>query len=178
MFYAHGHYVKINDLNINPTITPEKARDCFADYKDIPLDSIIDFISELMIKEIPNNSNDSVFLPMLVYRIYMYANHENNTEVGYVDAHTCKVLLTEPALIDFAAMGTFATRYSGTRQGITQNYSGYYHLADSTRGAIIHTWNLANRVTFYNRQELSDNNNIWTTAEHSPSENDMALDIH
>ena len=178
MFYAHGHYVKINDLNVNPTISPEKARDCFANYKDIPLDSIADFISELIIKEISANGNDAVFLPMLVYRIYLYANHENNTEIGYIDAQNCKILLTEPDLIDFAATGTFTTRYSGTRQGITQNYSGTYHLADSTRGAIIHTWNLEGRTNWQSRIELSDNDNNWTAGEHSPSENDMGLDIH
>lgn len=36
MFYAHGHYVKINDLDATPTVAPEKAKDCFANYKSIP----------------------------------------------------------------------------------------------------------------------------------------------
>jgi hypothetical protein len=87
-------------------------------------------------------------------------------------------LLTEPALIDFSATGTFATRYNGTQQGITHNYLSAYHLVDSTRGAIIHTWNLNGSIIIGNRIELSDNNNIWTAAEHSASENDMGLDVH
>jgi len=178
MFYAHGHYVKINDLEVILTVTPEKAKDCFANYKDIPSDSVAHFISELIIKEIPTKENDSVFLPKLVYRIYLYANYENNTEVGFVDAHTCEILLTEPALTGYSAAGTFATRYSGSRQGITQNYSGAFHLADSTRGAIIHTWNLNNTTNILNRIELSDNDNNWTSAEHSASKNDMGLDVH
>lgn len=38
MFYAHGHYVKINELEVTPTVTPENAKDCFANYKGIPSD--------------------------------------------------------------------------------------------------------------------------------------------
>lgn len=36
LFYANGHYVKINDLDTTPTIAPEKAKDCFANYKAFP----------------------------------------------------------------------------------------------------------------------------------------------
>ena len=178
MFYAHGHYVKVNDLNATPTVTPEKAKDCFAIYKSIPLDSIADFIAELVIKEVPVKESDSVFLPKLAYRVYIYADYDNNIEIGFVDAHTCEVLLTEPVLAGYSATGTFDTRYSGSRQGITQNYSGAFHLADSTRGAIIHTWNLNGSTSILDRIELSDNNNNWTSAEHSASENDMGLDVH
>lgn len=178
MFYAHGHYVKVDDLEVTPTVTPEKAKDCFANYIGIPTDSVADFIAELIIKEITIKENDSVLLPKLVYRIYLYANYENNTEIGFIDAHTCEILLTEPALIGYSATGTFATRYSGSRQGITHSYSGAFHLADSTRGAIIHTWNLNGNTNFLSVYELSDNDNNWTSAEHSASENDMGLDVH
>jgi len=177
MFYAHGHYVKINDLNVNPSIIQEQARECFANFKKIPLDSIIDFISELLIKEIPAVGNDSVFLPKLVYKVYINSNHENNTEVGYIDAQTCRVLLTEPTKNYVAATGTFFTRYSGTQQGITEN-TGSYHLVDLTRGAPIHTWNMRNSTNYNSKEDLTDYNNIWTTAEHGPLENDMALDVH
>lgn len=36
MYYAHGHYVKIGELDVNPAITAEKAKDLFADYKKNP----------------------------------------------------------------------------------------------------------------------------------------------
>jgi len=178
LFYANGHYVKINDLDTTPTIAPEKAKDCFANYKSIPSDSIADFIADLVIKEVPVIEGDSVFLPKLAYRVYIYADYDNNIEIGFVDAHTCEVLLTEPALAGYSATGTFATRYSDSRQGITQNYSGAFHLADSTRGALIHTWNLNGSTSILDRIELSDNDNNWTSAEHSASENDMGLDVH
>jgi len=175
LFYAHGHYFKIGNLSVAPSITEEKAKDCFVEYKNIPIDSVTGYVSELLIKNVSDEQNP---LPQLVYKIYLYANHENNNEIGYIDAHSCKVLLTEPSILDWAATGTFTTRYSGTRQAITQNYTGAFHLADSTRGAIIHTWNLNGSTNIQNRIELSDNDNNWTAAEHSANENDMGLDVH
>jgi hypothetical protein len=115
---------------------------------------------------------------MLVYKIYLFSNHRNNNEIGYIDAHSSKVVLTEPSYVNYAAIGTFATRYSGSRQGVTDFYSESYHLTDSTRGAIIHTWNLQGNTDIQYAIELSDQDNNWTTAEHSPNENDMALDVH
>lgn len=175
MFLAHGRYVKIDNLNTIPTISPEKAKSCFAEFKKIQPSVITNFIAELIIKEI---AIDSVSQSKLVYRVYFFANHPNNNEVGYIDAQTGKVLLTEPSLINFAETGTFETRYSGNQQGITENYSGAYHLTDYTRGATIHTWNLSGSTNINNRVELSDADNNWTTAEHSTGENDMALDVH
>ena len=175
MFLAHGKYVKISNLNTVPNISSEQAKICFADYKMVPLKSITDYISDLIIKEI---LIDTLPKPLLVYKIYLYSDHKNNNEVGYIDAHTSKVVLTEPSYQDFAATGTFATRYSGSQLAITDNYSGSYHLTDYTRGAIIHTWNLQGSTNLQNKIELSDLDNNWTTAEHSPNENDMALDIH
>jgi Zn-dependent metalloprotease len=52
MFLAHGTYVRINDLNTIPAISSEQAKKCFIEYKKIPTDSVTDFISELIIKEI------------------------------------------------------------------------------------------------------------------------------
>ena len=175
LFYAHGNYFKIGNLSVAPSITEENAKDCFVKYKNIPIDSVSGYVSELLIKNVSDEQNP---FPQLVYKIYLYANHENNNEIGYIDAHSCKVLLTEPSILDWAATGTFATRYSGSRQSITQNYTGAFHLADSTRGAIIHTWNLNGSTNIQNRIELSDNDNNWTAAEHSANENDMGLDVH
>jgi len=85
--------------------------------------------------------------------------------------------MTEPAFIDFSAQGTFATRYSGSQQGITHHYQGGYHLVDSTRNAVIHTWNLEGRTNISSRVELTDNDNNWTQAEHRSNNNDMGLDV-
>ena len=179
MYLAHGHYVKISELNISPTITAEMAKQIFAVYKNIPLDVVTGFESELLIKEIPSsNENDTISVPKLVYRIYLVSGHPENDENGFVDVHTGKVLFTEPNMTGFSATGTFATRYQGSRQGITQHYNNTYNLCDSTRGAIIHTWDINGATNITNRVELTDNNNNWTAAEHAANEADMGLDIH
>jgi bacillolysin len=97
MFLAHGHYVIIKNLNPNPFIRPVDARNSFSKYKEVPIGSIFDFKWELLVKEIlPNKSGRT----KLVYQIYLISDHKNNTEIGYVDAHTGKTLLVVPILIN------------------------------------------------------------------------------
>lgn len=113
----------------------------------------------------------------------MHADHPDNDEYGFVDAKTGQVLTTEPTFTHTAppATGTFATRYNGSRQAITESGGGMFHLEDLTRGAVIHTWNLngANgNTSIASRVELTDNDNNWTTAEHGGNEDDMGLDVH
>lgn len=178
MYYAHGHYVKIGELDVSPTITAEKARDLFADYKKIPSGTVVGFTSELLIKEIQSiaQRDSTVYL---VFKIYLRADHPNNDEIGFVDAKTGEILWIEPILTHAIspATGTFATRYNGSRQATTDDAGGF-HLEDLTRGAAIHTWDLNNNTLISNRVELTDNDNNWTTAEHGGNEDDMGLDVH
>ena len=67
MYLAHGHYVKIEGLNIHPFITAEKAAELFAEYKHFPKDSIKNIIHELLIKEVPfTNEAVGTMVPNLV----------------------------------------------------------------------------------------------------------------
>lgn len=107
MYFAHGYYVPIGQLNVVPSLSPAEAKNSFAGYKNIPIELVTDFISELLIKEIADETGkENSVTPRLVYRIYLFANHDNNNEVGYIDAQTGKVLLTEPSLVDYSATGT------------------------------------------------------------------------
>jgi bacillolysin len=198
LFYAHGHFVKIENLDIISSINSERAKELFAQYKQIPASEISDFTSELLVKEIA--SADSA--AYLVFEIYLHSNAPVNDEIGYVDAKTGEVLATEqifshssphvkiiqpkitqtttPALKRALnpANGNFATRYSGAKTGSTDKDGLKYRLLDETRGAVIHTWNMQGSFDFDARVELLDNDNIWTAAEHAANENDMGLDIH
>ena len=174
MYFAHGHYVDASDVSPKPSITGHEAMKHFAKYKNIPEKAIYNYIAELIIKEILEKTDT---LPALVYRVYLYADYPQNTEVGFIDAHTGSLRMTEPVFIDFSAQGTFATRYSGSQQGTTHNYQGSYHLVDSTRNTIIHTWNLEGRTNILSRVDITDNDNNWTQAEHRPNNNDMGLDV-
>jgi Zn-dependent metalloprotease len=180
MYFAHGHYVDVSSVNTKPSITGHEAMTRFAKYKNIPEKGIKDYMAELIIKEIPEKTDT---LPALVYRVFLYAGYPQNREIGFIDAHTGSLRMTEPAFIDFSAQGTFATRYSGSQQGITHHYQGGYHLVDSTRNAVIHTWNLEGRTDINlplgttTAVELTDLDNVWTQAEHRFNNNDMGLDV-
>ena len=36
MFYSHGHYIQIQNLDVKPTITSDNAKELFCKYKKIP----------------------------------------------------------------------------------------------------------------------------------------------
>jgi hypothetical protein len=132
----------------------------------------------LFTKEInKEKGNDSLTYIGLVYRIYLQADHSDNTEIGFVNAHTGQVVATAPRLTDL--IGTFATRYSGSSQASTDPVTGGHRLFDNTRGATIHSRNMQNSTTLIsNAVELVDNDNNWTSVEHAISKNDMGLDVH
>ena len=64
MFFAHGNYVRIDGLNTKPAISASEAKTLFARHMEIPIEIITDYLSDLIIKEIPFQDNA---LPMLVY---------------------------------------------------------------------------------------------------------------
>ncbi len=108
MYFCNGNYVKIENLSVVPGISSENARDFFAVYKMIPIDSISDYIGELIIKEI-EIVNDSIvsIIPTLTYKIYLESAHNNNNEIGYVNAKTGKIFMTEPNVINFSSKWNF-----------------------------------------------------------------------
>ncbi len=178
LFLADGNFVKIESLDFNPKISVEEAKNIFVNYKNIPGDKITDFKSDLIIKELSIKDNDSTSAPYLLYKVYLTANHHNNNEIGYVNANDGTVVFTEPNAIGSVAIGTFETRYNGTKQAQTQYYGNGYNLCDSTRDAIIHTWNLDGSTDFNDKEELTDINNYWAASEYHSNKDDMGLDIH
>jgi Zn-dependent metalloprotease len=90
----------------------------------------------------------------------------------YADAHTGKIIQQSSTICNI--LGDAQTRYSGTVQINTQqNAQGRYELIDTnTNGSIsVRTQNGTNFA-------MSDNDNNWTQAEHRPSGDDVALDVH
>jgi hypothetical protein len=94
------------------------------------LDTVFSYSSELLIKEIKGNNGDTTTIPVLVYKIVMDANISVNDEIGYVDAHTGKVVATAPKIWGATYNGTFTTRYSGTQVAKTSLSSSSYILKD------------------------------------------------
>jgi len=178
MVYAHGNFVEIDDIDITPMLTSIDARNAFAEYKSIPIDSIVNFQSELLIREFSYGNSDSSLISKLVYKVTIDAECIVNNEIGYIDANSGKVLATIPRMTGISYDGTFSTRYSGTQTAKTILSSGKYRLEDDSRAASIHTKNLNNSTIISNAVEIYDYNNIWTSAEHSPNNIDMGLDVH
>lgn len=176
MFFANGNYIKVKNINVKPSISEQNAINLFVKHKKIE-EKVVNSVTDLLIKEIKDETNKTSSKALLVYRVYLESDDFNNTEVGYINAHTGKVEMTEPRLTH--ATGTFATRYSGTRQAQTSPTTGGYRLFDNTRGANIHTKSLQNTsTTISSAVELIDNDNNWTAAEHSGNNNNMGLDVH
>lgn len=178
MYFANGNYVRVEGLNVTPSVDKEKAITSFLNFKKIEKESVVSSKVELIVKELSKyKGNDALESVELVYRVSLQADHTNNNEIGFVNAHTGQVVSTEPRLTDLT--GTFATRYSDSRQASTNPVTGGHRLFDNTRGATIHTRNMQNNTTVIaNAVELVDNDNNWTAAEYAASKNDMGLDVH
>ncbi len=111
------------------------------------------------------------------------------TDFGYVgtvkatvetEAEFCEQTIAEeiPVLVS----GTAQTRYSGTKTIETSLSGGNYILSDAgrkvyTRDAL-HQAPGSNYPYVTNYQQFTDNDNNWTTAEHSADKDNAALDAH
>lgn len=142
MRYAHGNYVEITDLDINPKIKCDDAAKAFAEYKGIHPDSITHSAAELIIKCFNDvHSNET---PMLVYKVAIEVSNYCVTEYGFVDAKTGKLLSSEAYTDSYGALGTFVTKYYGTKYATTDYNGSFYRLYDSTRGNGIEVKDLQN----------------------------------
>lgn len=179
MTRARGEYIPIKDLNTKPSISKEDAMLAFADYKGISKERVIDYYSDLMIMYMPAQSSRAKDAsPILTYVIYIEANGKVSDEFGYIDAHNGKVILTTKGSASYSANGTLETLYSGNVNAVTSYYENYYHLADSTRGAVIHTWDLMGMQYPTFPHELSDDDNVWGKNEHSYFRKYVAHDVY
>lgn len=179
---ANGHYINTAGIDPVPKITPDDAAISYATYLQISNDSLPKYLHGIVIAEIRNISGkDTIYTTSLCYKINLLGSPLANGETAYIDAHTGKVLKTQKNLYNSSATGTFSTLYRGTRSAGTQYYNNVFNSIDSSRNAIINTWDINNSewdTYAANAIEFTDNNNIWTVQEHSTNDDQMALDIH
>ncbi len=106
--------------------------------------------------------------------------------VGEIAATVRTADEAKKALEDYDALayvtGSAATRYSGTRSIETTLSGGSYILADA--GRKLYTRDAKNQAPgstypyINNYDQFTDNDNNWTSAEHSANKDDAALDAH
>lgn len=179
MYYAHGNYVHIGNLSTSPQISSEKAMELFAQHKGFDAKKVSDYKTELIIKVIKNKGTDER-TPFLTYKVLLHINHPENTEYGYIDAITGKIICTESFVSHLASTGNFELLYQTSNKTAQTEYtSNGYRLYDDSRNAIIHTRDLANYSTdnYAYSNELYDSDNIWHQSEF-PGNAGMALDVH
>jgi len=143
----------------------------------------------------------------LAYKFDIYALKPLSRGYLYIDAHTGEVLFfnaiikhanefgyisktnktskkydNENDIEMFFAVGQAQTRYSGNQVIETSQSGGNFILSDVGRS--IHTRNANHQAAaspypyINNFTQFTDNDNNWTTAEHSANKDDAALDAH
>ena len=177
MYYAHGNYEHISDLDITPQLTGEDAMELFAKYKGFDIRQVSSYSSELLIKVLKDKDKS---IPHLSYKVFLNINHPNNTEYGYVDAHTGKIICTESFVFCLASSRDFELMYQSTNKTAQTEYTNSgYRLYDNSRSATIHTRDMTNRYDYQYpySDEIFDVDNIWRQSEFAGKAG-MALDVH
>ena len=112
---------------------------------------------------------------VLAYKFDIYSAEPLSRGNYYINASTGRLVLVDQTLKH--VVGPAATRYSGQRNIETQQNGSIFRLWDITRGNGIRTFNMNNSGNFAAATDLTDNDNNWTTAEHSVT-NRALLDAH
>ncbi|ASK28752.1 peptidase M4 [Chryseobacterium sp. T16E-39] len=156
---------------------------------------------------IPVEASNGKYRLILSYKFDIFSAEPFVRSHIYVDAQSGAVLLNDPIMKhagenahgkelknsasigaenktkeNFASIfvaGTAQTKYSGTKSIETTLVNGKYTLRDNTRGGGVNTYNNNNaNYTSLTKNDITDTDNNWTTAEHSSTGNDVALDVH
>ena len=174
-----GRYVDVSGINPNPSITEDEAINLYLSYLGKDKAEISKAEVRLSIKKIPKLRNaresDSA---VLTYKVILESRSGEYIEVGYLDAHSGKLLYKTDERMFSSATGQFYTYYNRNvndmpRTGITEYNGTNYVLWDKTRGSGIRT---RLEVPFFDTQDFMDYNNIWTREELGIC--NVALDVH
>lgn len=155
---------------------------------------------------VPVEAANGKFRLLLAYKFDIYSAEPFLRFHVYVDAKSGNVLLKDPIMkhagehahgkgleshaligaenkpeadrISLFVPGNAQTKYSGTKSIETTLLNGSYVLKDNTRGGGVNTYDNGHDGNYLHQTNITDNDNNWTTAEHSPSGNDAGLDVH
>ncbi|WP_264560080.1 M4 family metallopeptidase [Flavobacterium sp. N2270] len=101
-------------------------------------------------------------------------NKDSKCDTFLTQEETKKIATCFDALVS----GTAATRYSGSKTIQTTLSGSNYVLKDATRGSGINTYDLNTSTNYNSAVNFTDNDNNWTTAEHTANKDNGALDAH
>lgn len=185
--HLSGNYARVQTVDLNPDLSSdaalEEARMSIEATKVIWDEDISKKpTGELMIFDAATTGDEA----RLVYKFEVIALKPYQRYDVFVDAKTGGIL-KKYSKIHFAdAVGTAATRYSGSQSIHADSYSGGYRLRDYSRGNGIISWDAttATSVNFstgvpVGSSDYTDGNNNWTASEFDNSDKDDAgLEAH
>lgn len=187
-----GNFKKIQNLEIVPKLTESEALKAALSTLGSKKTYWESAEQERWIKRI-NNDPQASFFPKaellicedssgnfnfyLTYKFIIYLLEPALQRYIYVDASSGNVIRNESIVEDIN--GTADTRYSGSQTVSTNTSAGSYVLQDPTRGNGIRTFDMRLAGGSYgNATDFTDNDNNWTSAEHSTNQDNVALDAH
>ena len=185
--HLSGKYSKIENVTTRPSLSHDQALEkailsIGARSYSWEQDATQQPSSELVIMDAATTGDEA----RLAYHFEIIAINPYQRYEVYIDAITGATLM-QYSKIHFAdAVGSAATRYSGTQSIHTDSFAGGYRLRDLTRGSGIDTWD-ATTATGYNAttgaptgsSDYVDNDNNWTAAEYNNTDKDNAgLEAH
>ena len=106
----------------------------------------------VIVKDILQGSNQY----RLAYKFDIYAHKPLNRYMIYVDAIDGRILDKDSRIHHTNSQGTATTRYSGTRNIITDLFGGGFRLREVWNGVQIETYNMNNTGT-YSQIDFVDN---------------------
>lgn len=189
-----GNYTAVDEVDINASLSSDKALDyakaatnatTFAWEGDASGRVDNDFEKpegELVIVQRTANGYKS----RLAYKFHILGNKPFVNAYVYVDAQTGEIVRYNSVIKHADAVGSAATRYSGTQSIHSDSNGGSYRLRDYSRGNGVLTYDAttatsANQITGApnGSSEYTDNDNNWTAGEYDNADKDnAALDAH
>lgn len=179
MKVAKGHYVDVTNINPVPSITENDAVKAYASFLGININSIVKKHVSLIISEGPEKPfNKVIDKAKLVFQVFLIADGVDETDLGFVDAHSGKVLYTKKSCMHSSYDGQFYTYYNRNVNDVPKlgktDYNSdslKYYLWDTTRGDGIYTHKKMNPSS-----EFTDLDNIWNRWE--LGNYNIGLDVH
>jgi len=175
----NGEFKKLNDLSIDPSLSSNDA-----------LASALSHVNaETYLWEKPQEASlinyskpegqKVIVEGKLAYKFDIYSLKPISRAHIYVDANSGEIIRSNPLIHHADAIGTAATRYSGSKSIHTDSNSGSYRLRDYSRGNGIETYDMNMGTNYNSAVDFVDNDNNWTAGEWDNAEkDDAALDAH
>lgn len=112
----------------------------------------------------------------LAYKFDVYASKPLSRNYIYVDAQTGEIIHEANRIHTADTPGTAVTKYSGTRNIVTDSYNGSYRLRESGLGGGIRTVNLQTGTNLNTWVDFTDTDNNWNNV--NAQKDEAATDAH